>query len=157
MNNIELIERFESFTTAVTKAYKCIQKLKFAEAERMGFKASHVMYMYYLGKNPDGLTAKELSKVCMEDKAAVSRTIVDLTEKGFVKLNETDSERKYRTKIMLTPEGSEKNKQLNEAIAMAVSKASSDLNEADREIFYRVFFDITDNLETICDSYLQDK
>lgn len=154
---IELIERFEAFTTSVTKAYKCIQKIKFTEAERIGLKANHVMYMYYLGKNPEGLTATELCKLCIEDKAAVSRTIVDLTEKGFVKPSEIDSGRKYRTKIMLTKEGNEINKKLNEAIAIAVNKASSSLSESDRENFYRVFFYITDNLEDICESYSHKK
>lgn len=95
---MELIERFEVFTISVTKAYKCIQKIKLAE-----------------------------------------------------------SERKYRTKIMLTPEGIEINKQMNEAIAIGVSKSSSSLNEDERENFYRVFFHITDNLETICSSYRQGK
>ena len=154
---IELIERFEAFTTSVTKAYKCIQKIKLAEAERMGLKANHVMYMYYIGKNTQGLTAKELCKLCIEDKAAVSRTIVDLIEKGFIKPAETDFGRKYRTKIILTEEGKDVNKQINEAIAVAVSKASRSLNDAERENFYRVFFYITDNLETICRSYLQEK
>lgn len=153
----ELIERFEAFTTSVTKAYKCIQKIKLEETERMGLKANHVMYLHYLGKNPDGLTATELGKLCIEDKAAVSRTIGDLTEKGFVKSAEMDSVRKYRTKIVLTEEGGKRNKQLNEAIAIAVSKASSSLNEAERENFYRVFFYITDNLEGICNSYEQEK
>ena len=150
---IELIERFEAFTTSVTKAYKCIQKIKLAETERMGLKANHVMYLHYLGKNPEGLIATELCKLCIEDKAAVSRTIVDLTEKGFIKQNETDSNRKYRIKVMLTTKGMEINKQLNEAIAIAVSKAASSLNETERENFYRVFFYITDNLENICNSY----
>ena len=53
----ELIERFEAFTTSVTKAYKCIQKIKLEETERMGLKANHVMYLHYLGKSPEGLTA----------------------------------------------------------------------------------------------------
>lgn len=150
---IELIERFETFTTSVTKAYKCIQKIKLAETERMGLKANYVMYLHYLGKNPEGLIATELCKLCIEDKAAVSRTIVDLTEKGFIKQNETDSNRKYRIKVMLTTKGMEINKQLNEAIAIAVSKAASSLNETERENFYRVFFYITDNLENICNSY----
>ena len=117
----------------------------------MGLKASNVMYMYYLGKNPKGLTPMELSKLCIEDKAAVSRAIVNLTEKGFIKPIESGCSRKYRTKIVLTTEGIEINKKLNEAIA--VSKASSSLNDFEREIFYRVFLDITDNLETICKSY----
>ena len=46
---------------------------------------------------------------------------------------------------------------MNEAIAMGVSKASSSLNEEDRENFYRVFLHITDNLERICDLYKQEK
>ena len=154
---IELIERFEYFTTLVTKTYKCIQKIKLTEAERLGLKANYVMYMYYLGKSNEGLTHTELSKLCIEDKAAVSRTVLDLTKKGFVKPVQTDSTRKYRTKLMLTEEGKNINNKINEAIAIAVNKASKDLNDSERENFYRVLFNITDNLENICESYLQEK
>lgn len=154
---IELIERFESFTSSVTKAYKSIQKIKIAEAEQIGLKPTHVMYMYYLGKNPEGLTHAELCKLCIEDKAAVSRAIVELTKKGFIKNSEENSNRKYRTKIVLTDEGKHINNNLNEAIAIAVNKASKNLDEVDRENFYRVFFYITDNLDEICSSYLKEK
>ncbi|MBQ3420399.1 MAG: MarR family transcriptional regulator [Clostridium sp.] len=154
---IELIERFESFTSSVTKAYKSIQKIKIAEAEQIGLKPTHVMYMYYLGKNPEGLTHAELCKLCIEDKAAVSRAIVELTKKGFIKNSEENSNRKYRTKIVLTDEGKQINNNLNEAIAIAVNKASKNLDEVDRENFYRVFFYITDNLDEICSSYLKEK
>ena len=154
---IELIERFESFTSSVTKAYKSIQKIKIAEAEQIGLKPTHVMYMYYLGKNPEGLTHAELCKLCIEDKAAVSRAIVELTKKGFIKNSEENSNRKYRTKIVLTDEGKQINNNLNQAIAIAVNKASKNLDEVDRENFYRVFFYITDNLDEICSSYLKEK
>ena len=154
---IELIERFESFTSSVTKAYKSIQKIKIAEAEQIGLKPTHVMYMYYLGKNPEGLTHAELCKLCIEDKAAVSRAIVELTKKGFIKNSEENSNRKYRTKIVLTDEGKQINNNLSEAIAIAVNKASKNLDEVDRENFYRVFFYITDNLDEICSSYLKEK
>jgi DNA-binding MarR family transcriptional regulator len=154
---IELIERFESFTSSVTKAYKSIQKIKIAEAEQIGLKPTHVMYMYYLGKNPEGLTHAELCKLCIEDKAAVSRAIVELTKKRLIKNSEENSNRKYRTKIVLTDEGKQINNDLNEAIAIAVNKASKNLDEVDRENFYRVFFYITDNLDEICSSYLKEK
>lgn len=149
----EFIERFEAFTISVTKAYKYIQKIKLAEAENIGLKANHIMYMYHLGKNPEGLTSTELSKLCVEDKAAVSRAIVDLTDKGFIRSVERDLTRKYRAKIILTEKGKEKNKQLNEAIAEAVAKASSSINECEREKFYSILFYITDNLESICKNY----
>ena len=74
--------RVHAFTTSITKTYKCIQKIKLVEAERMGLKSGQVMYLHYLGKKPEGLTSVELSKYCLEDKAAVSRTILDLTQKG---------------------------------------------------------------------------
>lgn len=149
----EFIERFEAFTISVTKAYKYIQKIKLAEAENIGLKANNIMYMYHLGKNPEGLTSTELSKLCVEDKAAVSRAIVDLTDKGFIRSVERDLMRKYRSKIILTEKGKEKNKQLNEAIAEAVAKASSSINECEREKFYSILFYITDNLELICKNY----
>ena len=154
---IELIERFESFTSSVTKAYKSIQKIKIAEAEQIGLKPTHVMYMYYLGKNPEGLTHAELCKLCIEDKAAVSRAIVELTKKRLIKNSEENSSRKYKTKIILTDEGKQINNNLNEAIAIAVNKAAKNLDEVDRENFYRVFFYITDNLDEICSSYLKEK
>ena len=154
---IELIERFESFTSSVTKAYKSIQKIKMVEAEQIGLKSSHIMYMYYLGKNPEGLTHAELCKLCIEDKAAVSRAIVELTKKRLIKNSEENSSRKYKTKIILTDEGKQINNNLNEAIAIAVNKAAKNLDEVDRENFYRVFFYITDNLDEICSSYLKEK
>ena len=154
---IELIERFEAFTTSITKTYKCIQKIKLVEADRMGLKASHVMYLHYLGKNPEGLTSIELSKCCVEDKAAVSRSILDLTKKGLIKISEDDSGRKYRAKMILTEEGKLINEKINEVIATAVNKASKDLDECEREGFYRMFNCITDNLENICSSYIEEK
>ena len=45
---IALIDRFEAFTTYITKVYKSIQKIKLSETESMGLKANHVMYMYHL-------------------------------------------------------------------------------------------------------------
>ena len=151
---IEVIERFEYFTIFITRIHKSIQKIKISESKRLGLKANHVMYMHYIGKSDEGLTHTELCKLCIEDKAAVSRTVIDLTKQGFVKPVKTDSARKYRTKFILTEEGKNINNQINEAIAVAVSKASKDLNESERENFYRILFNITDNLENICDSYL---
>ena len=80
-------EQFESFTAAVTRAYKCLQKIKNRETERMGLKGSHVMCLYYIGKTPGGLTAAELCRLCHEDKAAISRTLVDLTGRGYLEPN----------------------------------------------------------------------
>ena len=115
------------------------------------------MYMYYLGKNKDGLTPAELSKLCVEDKAAVSRAIVELIKKGFVKYSDENSIQKYRVKIILTEDGESINEQINKSISIAVNKSAKDLTELERENFYNVFYQISDNLEYINNSYSNKK
>ena len=124
-------EQFESFTAAVTRAYKCLQKIKNRETERMGLKGSHVMCLYYIGKTPGGLTAAELCRLYLEP---------NVEEPG----------RKYRTRLTLTESGRKRNEQLHEAISRAVRQASEGLSDEDRACFYRVFFAITDRLEMLC-------
>lgn len=87
-----MFDRFETFTTTITQINRCIQKIKSHEIGSWGLKGTHVMCLYSLGKKPEGLTAAQLSKVCGEDKAAVSRTISELTEKNFV-TSDTDTEK----------------------------------------------------------------
>lgn len=140
-------ERFEQFTTAVSRAYKSLQKIKTAETERMGLKGSHVMCLYYLGKNPDGLTAAQLCRLCNEDKAAISRTIGDLTGSGYIAGGGQTAASRYRARLILTESGREKTRQLWQAIVAAVEHASEGFNDEERACFYRVFFTITDNLE----------
>ncbi len=140
-------ERFESFVTVVARAYKCIQKIKNIETEQMGLKGNHVMCMYFLGRNSEGLTAAELCKLCNEDKAAISRTILDLTKKELVVPTDPDSKRKYRTVIKLSEKGNELYCKLNDVIELAVMRASEDFSEEERQCFYRVFFSILDTLE----------
>ena len=152
----ELIERFETFSTSVTKVYKHIQKIKTIEAERIGLKGNHAMYLHHLGKNPKGLTPIELSKYCLEDKASVSRSILELTKKGYVKVSDEDLKRKYRARIVLTENAIEINKKIDAIIIDAVNKASKDLNEDERKAFYSVFNTIASNLENISNSYTKE-
>lgn len=42
------------------------------------------MCLYYLGKHPEGLTTSELTKLCCEDKAAVSRALSQLESGGLI-------------------------------------------------------------------------
>lgn len=144
----ELNERFESFVTTVTRAYKCIQKIKNIETEHLGLKGNHVMCMYFLGKNDCGLTAAELCKLCNEDKAAVSRTILDLTQKGLVVPIQA-TKRKYRTMIKLSDDGFALNRKIMGAIEQAVKRGSADFTDDERQIFYKVFFSIVNNLEDL--------
>ena len=143
----EYDERFESFVNTVTRAYKTLQKIKNQATESMGLRGNHVMCMHYLGTSPEGLTATELCKLCNEDKAAVSRTVLDLTQKGLVIPVDLESKRKYRTVIKLSPLGEEYNNRIGKIIVDSVKKTSADFTEEERMCFYKVFESIIGSLE----------
>ena len=77
-----MVRRFEDFVNLINTAYKDIQKIKSYEVKELGLKSSHVMCMFYLGQSEYGLTSNELCDKCKEDKAAVSRNLKFLAEKG---------------------------------------------------------------------------
>ena len=75
---------FVDFTLSILRLNKLVQRIKTFETEKFGLKPIHVMCGYYLNRNPQGLTAKELTELTLEDKAAISRALKMMVEKGYV-------------------------------------------------------------------------
>ena len=79
-----MIQRFDAFVSGITSCYKYIQRIKSLEMTEFGLKGTHVMCMYYLRQNPGGLTASQLCGLCAADTAALSRTVAELTSRGYI-------------------------------------------------------------------------
>ena len=73
------MERFEAFTGYMLQFNRYIQKIKEIEMQQFGLHAMHTMCLYYLNKNRQGLTSGQLTQLCREDKAAISRCLKQLT------------------------------------------------------------------------------
>ena len=91
-----MISRFETISEYIVELNRYLQKIKEVEMNKLGLHAKHTMCLYYLGKYPDGLTSTELTKLCSEDKAAVSRTLTQLENGGFVSRGLPEDKRAYR-------------------------------------------------------------
>lgn len=91
------MDRFENFTVSILKLNKLIHKIKLYEMEEYDLRAIHVMCIYYLNSYPD-ITATELAKLTLEDKAAISRALKMLAEKDYVNYTADG----YNAKITLT-------------------------------------------------------
>ena len=107
-----------------------------------GLKGAHAMCLFFLQNHPEGITAAQLSHLCAEDKAAVSRSLADLAEKGYVE----SEEKKYRSRIRLTERGKEVADHIDEMIDQWVSFGGDGLTEENREIFYKSLGLIAQNL-----------
>ncbi len=137
-----MLQRFQSFVTGVTLCYKSIQKIKATEMNEFGLKGTHVMCLFFLSQHPEGLTAAQLSQMCAEDKAAISRTLAVLQEKGYIQAGE----KKYRAPLRLTSSGQALAREMEALIQQWVSLGGDDLTEEERTIFYRVLGKIAANL-----------
>ncbi len=139
-----MIDRFELFVTGITECYKCIQRIKSAEMTELGLKGTHVMCLFFLHRNPDGLTAAQLCRLCAEDKAAISRTLATLQERGYI----VAGGKKYRAAITLTADGICVAEQLDGLIRRWVGIGGDGLADEERAAFYHVLELITANLRT---------
>lgn len=145
-----MTQRFETFVLSISRIYRCIQKIKSQEMTELGLKGTHVMCLFQLRQYPEGLTAAELSGLCLEDKAAVSRVISKLEELGLVRLQACAGKRRYRSKIQLTEAGGQAAEKMVSLIEQAVQKGGKGLDPAQREAFYHALGVIARNLSAIC-------
>lgn len=146
-----MIQRFEDFVSLINTAYKGLQKIKSYEVESLGLRGNHVMCLFYLGQNAGGLTSGELCEKCKEDKAAVSRNLKFLQEKGYVTVAE-DEVKKYKLKNILTAEGWEAYSQLEVLISDAVKKFGKGLSVSERKTFYKALGVIVGNFDAFCNT-----
>ncbi|MBO4949933.1 MAG: winged helix-turn-helix transcriptional regulator [Clostridia bacterium] len=145
-----MIQRFDDFVSLINTAYKGLQKIKSYEVEELGLKGNHVMCLFYLGQNEGGLTSGELCEKCREDKAAISRNLKFLQEKGYVTVA-GDKDKKYKLKNVLTDKGQEVYSRLEIIIGDAVNKFGKGLTAAERKAFYKALGVIVGNFDAFCD------
>lgn len=142
-----MFDRFEKFALTIAQINRYVQKIKTSEMTELGLKGNHTMCLYYLGRNAEGLTSSELCNLCKEDKAAISRTISELENLGFVKADDTDGKREYRTKLRLTKKGEGAACIIDTKIRNAVDMGGKGLTDQQRADFYNALDIIAENLK----------
>ncbi len=143
-------DRFETFTTHISKITKYIKKLKSVKSSKFNLTGPCVYYIYYLYKHPEGLTARELSLICNEDKGAISRTQDYLETNGYVICNE-NTKKCYNATLQLTPKGKLVGEEFVKIIDNLLVKASAGITEEERTHLYSALEKISNNLQKICD------
>lgn len=145
------MNRFDTFTLSIMALNRQVQQLKDTEMARFGLKGSYVMPMYFLGMHhEDGLTSAELSKLCMEDKAAISRTLKKLESLNIVcPVNASPDKRDYRVKRFLSDYGYDIFQQMTSRIGNAVAEGGSGISEAHKKILYKSLLTISNNLSNL--------
>ncbi len=143
---IEVNQRFEQFSVAISALFKYIQQIETKEMEKFGLKGSFAPYLLTLSKYEGGLSATELAKICNKDKAAISRAVREMAEKDLICRQEGAS---YRARLRLTEQGREMATFVKSRADAAVYAADEGLTEEQREAFYQTIRLLTANLKRI--------
>ena len=144
-----MISRFEQFTSAISSIHRSIQKIEREQMEKYGLKGVYAQYLVTIQRYKDGITAAQLCEVCDLDKAAVSRTVAEMTQRGLLErvcANETG----YRARLKLTDKGQEAADYVNRLALTAVEAAGKALTDESRAVMYTALESIAAELSVIC-------
>lgn len=142
-------ERFEGFVGMISALSKEIQRIKMVEATKLGIKGADVMLLYQLARHPQGLTSAELARCCGVTRAAVSRALATLEDKGFVMVQPDPGAGRYRAAVMLSARGTSAMESATRIIDRVVSESGDAVSERNRAIMYSSLSTILDQLKKI--------
>lgn len=138
--------RFEEFTYLINEIIKYWQKIAQKELKTYGLKSSHALYLTSLYKNPEGLSASELSDRLGRDKADVSRMTNILVDKGVL-VKKSKNKKKYGGIFYLTDKGNKLASKISSLTDEYVDLASKNLSVDVRNMMYQALESINKNLQ----------
>ena len=150
-----MLSKYELFSLSISSMYHDIQRIERTEMAKFGLKGPHAQCLLAMARHREGITAAQLCETCEKDKAAISRTVAELAQAGLVQRNERNGSR-YRAPLTLTEQGMKAADSVSIRARQAVERAGEGLDDAQREVFYRVLALIAGNLHAICKEGLEE-
>lgn len=149
-----MVSRFEQFSTSISCIYRYIQKIERVEMEKYGLKGPHAQCLLTMSRYPEGITSAKLCEACDKDKAAISRMVAELEEKGMIVRNTAGGIR-YRAQLRLTELGEAAANHVEQRARRAVEEAGAGMTDQQRVTMYAALGLIAGNLQTICEEGLK--
>ena len=144
-----MIERYEQLSYFIYSIYRSVQRIAKEEMEKHSLRGAYAHYLVALCRHPEGVTSAHLCEICDKDKAATSRFVAEMEERGLI-YREGGSFNMYRAKLMLTPKGKAIADVVLQKVDVAVELAGRGLSDENRKILYASLGIIETNLKEIC-------
>ena len=142
------MNRFEQFSYVISGINRHIQKIERDEMIKYGYKGAFAQYLVALRRYPEGITSAKLCEICDKDKAAISRVLTEMQEKGLI-IRESQSDHRYNALIKLTEEGLKAALYVDERAQAAIEAVGNEMTDENRAAFYATLDFIAAKLQTI--------
>lgn len=143
-----MLTRYEHFSYMISCVSRHIQKIERDEMEKYGHKGAYAQYLAAMSRYPQGVTSVQLCEICDKDKAAVSRAVTEMEDRGLI-VRKSDNDSHYRAQILLTDEGRKLAEFVFDRAQSAVEAAGRGLTDSDRAVFYSALELISSNLQKL--------
>ena len=143
-----MLSRFQQFSYVISEINRQIQKIERDEMIKYGCKGAFAQYLVALLNHPEGLTAARLCQICDKDKAAVSRMVSEMQEKGMV-TRSSESTRSYNAPILLTEDGRKAAEHVCMKARAAVKAVGGEMSEEERRVLYSLLDSIAGKLQRL--------
>ena len=143
--------RFEKFTLLIDGIHKNINRIKVDTAPTFGVKGVHVLWVYELLMNPQGLTATELAARSMVNRSLVSREIEELKRGGYI-ASTNESSTRYNEKFSLTESGRSLADKICKEILFVQDSVNTGISEEELASFYSTLQKLNTNFEKLAKS-----
>lgn len=151
-----MLGRYELFSASIFRLYRDIQRLQREEMEKYGLKGALAHYLTILVRFPEGVTAARLGEICDKDKAAISRAVAEMEQKGLLR-RQLSGDSGYRALLVLTEEGKVAADYVARRAEKAVEAAGGELTEEERRVMYTALGQVADKLHAISLQGLQEE
>ena len=143
-----MVERYEQLSYFIYSIYRSIQRIAKEEMEKHNLRGAYAHYLVALCRHSEGVTSAKLCEICDKDKAAVSRIVSEMTEKGLV-VRKSATETMYRAKITLSQEGEKVAQFIVRRASAAIEAMGNELSEEQRKTLYFALDNIAQKLHIL--------
>ena len=151
-----MLNRFQQLSFSVSEIHRYLLQIERDEMEKLGYNAYFAPYLVIMSRHPDGVTAVELGRSCDKDKAAVSRAVSEMIERGLVS-RELVRGNGYRAPLHLTKKGREVALHVCRRAELAVNAVGGGIPEENRRIFYDALTTIARNMRRFSEEGLPEE
>lgn len=144
-----MISRYEQFSFYISGIHRSIQRIERMVMDQRGYRGAYAQYLAVMLRHPQGVTAAQLCELCEKDKAAVSRAMSEMIEKGLLR---REGESGYRARLVLTEEGQQAAEHVRTQAEVAVGLAGKCLSDRERGALYEALDRLYQNLSEIAEN-----
>lgn len=140
---------FDAFSLLLLRNQKYMHRLLGEWCSQIGLNYSSIVCIRIIMGCPDGLSASEICETGCYDKALISRTVKELTAKGYVCRHAEDEDLARGYRIVLTEKGKNLAHSMEDDVFRFAQEITKDIPQEEMRQFYDISVRLSENLRRL--------